>query len=61
MQLPLTTLLRRPVHARPGSRRRLIGPHPEHPISRLDLVTSAPPRDKGAREGRVGEEDRNGR
>jgi hypothetical protein len=47
-----------PVQARPGSRRRLIGPHPEHASRRLDLVPSGLPRDEGARERSVEVVDR---
>src|ERR1700730_18821402 len=46
------------MQARPGSRCRLIVPHPEHAVSRLDLVTGAPPRDERARQRRFEEVDR---
>src|SRR5262249_20049872 len=38
----------------------LISSHPENALRGLDLVTSAPPRNKGAREGRVERVDRHG-
>jgi hypothetical protein len=52
------SLSRRPVHARCVPRRRLIRPYHEYALRRLDLVTGAPPRDEGAREGGVEEVDR---
>jgi hypothetical protein len=43
----------RPVQARRGSGRRLIVPHPEHAVRRLDFVTGAPPRNESVREGGI--------
>src|SRR5216683_5990030 len=51
-------LSRRPVHARPGSRRRLISPHPKHPLGCLDLVTGTPPGNEGARQRGIEEVNR---
>ena len=49
---------RRPVHARSGSRNRLVDPHPENAVCRLDLVAGTPTRNKSADERRVGEINR---
>src|SRR5260370_25728282 len=58
VHLTLIRLSRRPVHARPGSRRRLISPHPKHPLGCLDLVTGTPPRNEGARQRGIEEGNR---
>src|SRR5262249_43620427 len=56
----ILALSRGPVRPRSEPRRRLILAHPEGAAGRLDAVAGAPPRDEGARQRCVGNEDREG-